>query len=59
MEEKINDVQDILLSANMTSQSLASLQELITELRLVKNISKLVLILINFIFVDCQALLLL
>ncbi|XP_050736724.1 laminin subunit beta-1-like isoform X4 [Eriocheir sinensis] len=32
MEEKINDVRDILLSANMTSQSLAFLQELITEL---------------------------
>lgn len=34
MEEKISDVRDILLSANMTSQSLASLEELIKELRL-------------------------
>ncbi|XP_071527687.1 laminin subunit beta-1 isoform X7 [Panulirus ornatus] len=33
MEEKIEDVRDILLSANMTSQSLTSLEDLITELR--------------------------
>nr|XP_045621460.1 laminin subunit beta-1-like isoform X3 [Procambarus clarkii] len=33
MEEKINDVRDILLSANMTSQSLVSLEDLIQELR--------------------------
>ncbi|XP_063890050.1 laminin subunit beta-1-like isoform X3 [Scylla paramamosain] len=32
MEEKIEDVRDILLSANLTSQSLASLKELIAEL---------------------------
>ena len=33
MEEKINDVRDILLSANMTSQSLTSLKAFILELR--------------------------
>uniref|UniRef100_A0A0P4W557 Laminin subunit beta-1 n=1 Tax=Scylla olivacea TaxID=85551 RepID=A0A0P4W557_SCYOL len=32
MEEKIEDVRDILLSANLTSQSLVSLKELIAEL---------------------------
>lgn len=33
MEEKIEDVRKILLSANMTSQSLISLQDLISQLR--------------------------